>query len=211
MIPSFVLAAFWLMPSLTNPVLAGDYLPLETGRQWHYRDEAGNQLTLTVLGTQIIADRQTHILQYEELNKRCYNTFLSWDDQGRLLLHARESIPGQVVVFEPPLIYLAPEVAGDVTGTTIMYDNFRCYGCGTPGSNYLVQLGAETVSLPTADYTALHVFESNFINDDRWYARNVGLVRFQYPYTTTTFELVTWQDAAIPRTGTWGELKVLYR
>jgi len=210
-LPSLVLAAFWLMPCLTNLAMAEDYLPLDTGRQWYYRDDAGNEITLTVVGTQIIADRETVILQFQEINKRRYNTYLSWDSHGRLLLHARESIPGQVVVFEPPLVYFAPKESGDVTGTTVMYDNFRCSGCGTPGTNYLVQLGRENVSVPAADYTTLHVFESNFINDDRWYARDVGLVRFQYPYTTTTFELMTWEDTVVPRTGTWGELKVLYR
>ncbi|MBT3316361.1 hypothetical protein HN388_00100 [bacterium] len=200
--------------SMTNQAQAEPAMPLEVGNSWSYETDTGNSLTITIAETFTVMGRMTYHLEYDTGSGYIfYNEYLSWNELGQLQLHARKGHPTQdPVVFDPPMVWFAPENLGDIAGHVSVYADFE-------GNNLLHEadylshfVGEETVNTPAGNFNAFHVEELNFAGDARWYAEGIGMVQLTYLNGgPDIYRLVSSNINVANENTSWSRMKALYR
>ncbi len=208
-----VLLLTFIIPSVSQAQVES-YMPLEVGNSWLYVNEAGGDLRITVVETFEVLGQTTHHLEFDTSGGAIfYNEYLSWNDQGQLLLHARKGpSTADPVVFDPPIVWFTPGSTEDHTGQVEVYADFEGNEFLYEGDYFSSYIGEEDLETPAGNFSTHHVEELNFQGDARWYSENTGLVQVKYLNGGTgTFQLVSTNQPVAVESSSWSGLKALYR
>lgn len=217
--------------TMAGTAIAQEYLPLEPGNFWSYRDAAGLEEMQVVTGQVPIFDGHPYAIEYTKSpdNLGLVN-YWSTEPDGDVLLwgYFRD---GWGYVYQPPVRVLdAPLNVGKTWSTTTLfytlpdtvpYQSFDA-GYTAYGEPVLTVPAGEFPSFgigpsdpaAKADLQGRYTLWGTVISDKNtgaeiWYSQGVGAVQYSYDHL---FQLVTYTDHPVDvQISAWGSVKALYR
>ncbi len=210
----YPLISVWLLilffPTLGHAQLEST-MPLDVGNSWTYASDH-TDLTITVTGAVTVLGRSAYRLVYDRGLSQIYQEYLSWNDQGQLLLHGRQGGLTPPVVFEPPLVWYTPGAEEGLGGTVNVYADLA--GTTTPveATYYVAFMGNEIVEAPAGTFDTAHVDELGSAGEARWYTPDIGMAQLRYLHGgSVTYQLVSHNMTVAIEETSWSHLKATFR